>query len=277
MSSKQVTFNSNKALSYLRSQFDEAMQLCFESPLSQSYRGTFWTMNDNALAVQALLRLGDKATADTIAQKLDTITLPFAHNAFSNNGWADTFIHKDTITPSPFHGTRCYRILDSKLVGPYPCDGGGGGLWHEEANGGEMLDEEDYFLLGASKALNYHKKQDFANRDRLIRHIENFWDDIGNRGFRDKVDSSEAELKNTMKLAAYLLLSEKCGRPNVFSSTIVKGTKELMNSLQLRNGGFATQYFASKGQILWQRTDTFGNTETASLCMMANINPADYL
>jgi hypothetical protein len=269
-------FDRVKALAYLRSQFDPDVQLCHESPEKLEFQRTYWTMNDNCLAGQALQRLGDNAIAQAIRQKLKSIKLPFGHDASSNNGWADAFIDEQSIGHSPFRGTRCYRILsDGSLSKPLDCQGGLLGLMHEEADGGLMLDEENYFLLTASKTLSRHKDHDFINRDRIIRRIEQFWD-MDNTGFRKKIDTPPASLKQTMNFAVYILLGEKCGWPVSFSPDIQARAEVMLNRLQLRNGGFATQYFIHNDEILWPRTDTFGNVETTSLCVMANIDPGRY-
>ncbi len=272
-------FVQTRALQFLRGQFNKDIGLCYEShdPSTPTFQQTFWTMNDNGLAVRAFERLGDTNTANMIAQQLQSLPLPFGHNSFFNNGWADCFIHQEIITPSPFRGTQCYRFLNEsgELSPSMDCKGGLEGIMHEEANGGLMRDEENYFLLSASKALNCHKAGDPTNRDRLVAHIEQFWDN-DNTGFRDMIDTPPASLKNTMKLAVYIILGARCGWPPTFSTTLPTQAKRLMNSLQLANGGFATQYFIHNGAIYWPRTDTHGNIETTSVCVLANINPNTY-
>lgn len=275
-----MRLDAGKAAGYARGRFNEKSQLCCES-IRGEYARTFWLMNDNALAVVLFDRLGKTALRDKVMGKLrvySELTMStFHHDAFRNQGWVDPFIHRDICYLEPLRTPRCYRYSSNKFDGPLVCQGGMGGIVHEEWDGSVYQDEETYPDLSASKALSWHKQyektgnaEDREKRDFFVRSLESLWDSA-NLGFRRPKQKEEM---TTYYLAAYLLVGEKTGWPVPFDENRRVVARNMLNSLQLRSGGFATWYVVKNGKVVGK--DYGGNTETTSLAVYSGIRPQEY-
>jgi hypothetical protein len=275
-----MTFIASAAAQYLRDRFVDPPGLCFEK-FGGAFQSTFWLMNDNALAVVAFDRLNDTSLQDKIKAKLKMFTIN-GHPVLRNQGWVDPFIHQGASYLLSLRKARCYRWNDStKLFDPLPeCKGGIGGIVQEEWDGGmwPATDEKRYPNLAASKALSWHKEyvrtqkaQDKETRDSFIQAMENLWDPTS-LGFVEP--GQNGNVMETYYLAAYLLVGEKTDWPKPFLTERGKTVKDVLNSLQLSNGGFATKYRIQNGNIL--NMDWEGNIETTSLGVYANIQPEIY-
>lgn len=276
-----VTFDPVGAASYLEGWFKDPPGLCCESiglRNGADFEHTYWLMNDNALAVVALDRLGKTALRDKIKAKLAQFQ-PLGHDCFRNLGWVDPFLHQKLMHLEPVKTQNCYlwNEVTEKFEPGVPCDPGVGGIVHEEHNGDQYGDEEYYFDLSASKALSWHKQfqtsgkiSDRWVRDFFITRMEQMWDpsNLGfvGRGFNGRM--------TTYYLAAYILVGEKTGWPNPFYTNRRNIVLNTFNSLQLPNGGFGTSYTTKNGKLA--NIEAYGNVETTSLAICANIRPQDY-
>ena len=249
-------YDQARALAYLQAQYNSGFQLCREAPI---FPDTYWTCNDNALAVRAFDRLGDFEKRDAICRKLQSVRL-FGHDAFKNNGWVDPFVHKPDLLPTLVRGAQCYQ---APYTQPKTCVAGSLGVWHEEANDGGMMDELEYFTLACARALSYHKQRRLYSRVGVVRLIQGMWDGTGftGKGF-DRLHYQ------TMNLSLFLLLGAKCGWPTEFT---------LRNTVEVR---LADKQLPSGGTCTWYTTgterDTEGNTENTALHAYAMVRPVDY-
>ena len=277
---RMMQFDGGKAAGYARSRFNEKSQLCCES-IRGEYAKTFWLMNDNGLAVVLFDRLGEIALRDKIIGRLRALSeltvKTFGHEAFRNQGWVDPFIHRGIYYLEPLRRPQCYRCSNGKFDGPFECQGGMEGTVHEEWNGSPYWDEEAYPNLSASKALSWHKQykktgntKDREKRDFFVRSLESLWD-AANLGFRRPKQKDEM---TTYYLAAYLLVGEKTGWPAPFDANRRALVRNMLDSLQLQSGGYATWYVVKNGKVVAH--DYGGNTETTSLAVYSSIRPQEY-
>jgi hypothetical protein len=273
----QSQFSGAAAATYFRGRFKDPPALCCES-IGGKFETTYWLMNDNALAVIALDKLGEASLRDQIRHTLDRFTV-FGHDAFRNNGWTDPFIHEHVLYLDPLKTAGCYRWDESaKTFGTrLDCNAGMIGIMQEEWDGSTYGDEEYYPNLAASKALSWHKQYQNSGktsdrwiRDFFITRMNLMWDPE-NLGF-GKPDLNRC--MTTYYLAAYLLVGEKCGWPEPFDPALHVRVFGLLNSLQLDNGGFATWYKVESGEIVDRNSG--GNVETTSLAVYANLEAQQY-